>query len=84
MSSGEETRYPHLEKLALALVTPSQKYRPYFQYHPIVVVMTFPLRNVLHQPELSGQLAKQVVEISECDIELNHGLLSSPMFWPTS
>lgn len=30
-----ETRYPHFEKLVLALVVASRKLRPYFQYHPI-------------------------------------------------
>ncbi|XP_070039699.1 uncharacterized protein [Nicotiana tomentosiformis] len=67
--SGAETRYPHLKKLALALVVASRKLRPYFQCHPIAVVTTFPLRNVLHKPELSGHLAKWAVEVSEFDIE---------------
>nr|XP_009762362.1 PREDICTED: uncharacterized protein LOC104214401 [Nicotiana sylvestris] len=34
-----ETIYPHLEKLALALVVASRKLRPYFQWHPISVVL---------------------------------------------
>ncbi|XP_070031904.1 uncharacterized protein [Nicotiana tomentosiformis] len=33
------------------------------------VVTTFPLRNILHKPELSGRLAKLAVEVSEFDIE---------------
>ena len=53
-----ETRYPQLEKLALALIMASRKLRPYFQCHPIVVVTAFPLRNILHKHELSGRLAK--------------------------
>ena len=32
-----ETRYSHLEKLALALIVAARKLRPYFQAHPIVV-----------------------------------------------
>ncbi|XP_019267709.1 PREDICTED: uncharacterized protein LOC109244987 [Nicotiana attenuata] len=63
---GAETCYPHLEKLALALIVAARKLRPYFQCHPIVVVTTFPLRNILHKPELSGRLA---IKISEFDIE---------------
>lgn len=54
----DETRYPHLERLALALVVASRKLRPYFQCHPIRVVTTFPLRSILHKPELSGRLAR--------------------------
>ncbi|XP_019241237.1 PREDICTED: uncharacterized protein LOC109221230 [Nicotiana attenuata] len=63
-----ETRYPHLEKLALALVVAACKLRPYFQCHPIKVITTFPLRGVLHKPELSGRLAKWEIELSEHDI----------------
>jgi len=37
---GVETRYPHLKKLALALVVVTRKLRPYFQFHLIVVVTT--------------------------------------------
>lgn len=81
--TGAETRYPHLEKLALALVVAAQKLRPYFQCHPIAVVTTFPLQNILHKPELSGRLAKWVVEMSEFDIEYNRGLQLSHKSWLT-
>ncbi|KFK40896.1 hypothetical protein AALP_AA2G057300 [Arabis alpina] len=64
-----ETRYPQLEKLALFVVMASQKLRPYFQSHTIVILSTFPLRSVLHSPSQSGRLAKWVVELSEYDIE---------------
>ncbi|XP_059310963.1 uncharacterized protein LOC132062406 [Lycium ferocissimum] len=49
-----ETRYPHLEILALALITAARKLRPYFQCHPICAVTTYPLRDILHKPELSA------------------------------
>jgi len=67
--TGAETRYPYLEKLALALVVAARKLRPYFQCHPIAMVTTFPLRNILHKLKLSGRLAKWAVEISKLDIE---------------
>ena len=57
-----------MEKLALALVASSKKLRPYFQCHPIVVVTTYPLRNLLHKPDLSGRLVKWAIELSEFDI----------------
>nr|XP_016459392.1 PREDICTED: uncharacterized protein LOC107782945 [Nicotiana tabacum] len=46
----------------------SRKLRPYFQCHPISVVTTFPLRSILHKPELSGRLAKWAIELSDHDI----------------
>ncbi|KAL5556089.1 hypothetical protein UlMin_038325 [Ulmus minor] len=57
-----------LEKLALALVTAARKLRPYFQCHPITVYTTYPLKSILHKPELSGRLTKWTVELSEYDI----------------
>ncbi|XP_038690528.1 uncharacterized protein LOC119989207 [Tripterygium wilfordii] len=63
-----ETRYSLLEKLALALVVAARKLRPYFQCHSVAVVTNFPLRSILHRPELSGRIIKWAVELSEYDI----------------
>nr|XP_016462756.1 PREDICTED: uncharacterized protein LOC107785875 [Nicotiana tabacum] len=52
-----------------ALVVAARKLRPYFQCHPIIMVTTFPLQNILHTPEHSGRLAKWAVEMSKFDIE---------------
>ncbi|KAL1223377.1 RNA-directed DNA polymerase-like protein [Cardamine amara subsp. amara] len=64
-----ETRYPAMEKLALAVVTAARKLRPYFQSHAIVVMTSHPLRTILHSPSQSGRLAKWAIELSEYDIE---------------
>ena len=48
-----KTRYPELEKLALALVVASKKLRPYFHAHSIEVLTNFPLHKVLQKPEAS-------------------------------
>ncbi|XP_056857094.1 uncharacterized protein LOC130506461 [Raphanus sativus] len=63
-----ETRYCHLEKLAFALVNASRKLRPYFQAHHIAVVTSFPIKAVLHKPEVSGRLAKWAIELGEYDV----------------
>ena len=39
-----ETRYPEMEKLALALIVAARKLRPYFQAHTIIVPKKFPLK----------------------------------------
>ncbi|KAL0734088.1 hypothetical protein Bca4012_010298 [Brassica carinata] len=49
-----ETRYSHLEKLALALVTAARKPHPYFQAHQVMVMTSFPIKAVLHKPGVSG------------------------------
>ena len=63
-----ETRYPDIEKLALSLIVTCRKLRPYFQSHPIVVLTSQPLRQVLQKPELAGRLTKWAIELSEFDI----------------
>ena len=63
-----ETSYSHLEKLALALMVAARKLRPYFQAHLVVVVTSFPIKLVLHKPEVSGRWAKWAVELGEYDI----------------
>ena len=63
-----ETRYSHLEKLALALIVATRKLRPYFQAHQIVVVPSFPKNFFLQKPEVSRLLAKWAVELEEYDV----------------
>ena len=57
-----------MEKLILALVTVSRKLRPYFQAHTIEVLTEYPMKQVLHKPEVFGRLMKWAVELSEFDI----------------
>ena len=58
-----ETKYPELEKLALALVVASRKLRPYFHAHSIMVLTNYPLRQVLQKPEALGKLLKWAIEL---------------------
>ncbi|KAL5568810.1 hypothetical protein UlMin_025385 [Ulmus minor] len=53
-----ETRYPEVEKLALALIVAACKLRPYFQAHTIIVPTKFPLKQILQKPDTSSRLAK--------------------------
>ncbi|PKA54365.1 RNA-directed DNA polymerase like [Apostasia shenzhenica] len=64
-----ESRYPTLEKLALALLVMARKLRPYFQSHTIQVVTDQPLLKILHTPEVSGRLLKWSIELGEYDIK---------------
>ncbi|KAL5583458.1 hypothetical protein UlMin_015900 [Ulmus minor] len=63
-----ETRYPEVEKLALALMIAARKLRPYFQAHTIIVPTKFPLKQLLQKPDTSGRLAKWSIELGEFDI----------------
>ncbi|KAK3003068.1 hypothetical protein RJ639_018812 [Escallonia herrerae] len=64
-----ETRYPRIDKVALALVTSARKLRPYFQSHTIVVLTDQPLGKVLQNPDASGRLVNWLVELGEFDIK---------------
>lgn len=66
---GAESRYPEVKKKALAVVCVAQRLRPYFQAHHVDVVMSDPLRKILHGPIAVGRLIPWVVELSEFDIE---------------
>ncbi|PKA54419.1 RNA-directed DNA polymerase like [Apostasia shenzhenica] len=63
-----ESRYPTLERLALALLTTARKLWPYFQSHTIQVVTDQPLLKILHTPEVSGRLLKWSIKLGEYDI----------------
>ncbi|XP_016191477.1 uncharacterized protein LOC107632294 [Arachis ipaensis] len=66
---GAESRYPKLERLALALVITARRLRHYFQSHTIIVRTEQPLRQILTRPELAGRLIKWSIELSEYDIQ---------------
>ena len=58
-----ETRYPELEKLALAFMVTSRKLRPYFYAHSIEVLTNYPLCQLLQNPKASGRLLKWAIEL---------------------
>ncbi|KAL5550984.1 hypothetical protein UlMin_001160 [Ulmus minor] len=64
-----ETRYPEIEKLALALMVAARKLRLYFQAHTVIIPTKFPLKQVFQKPEASGRLAKWSIELREFDIQ---------------
>ncbi|XP_024200642.1 uncharacterized protein LOC112203984 [Rosa chinensis] len=66
---GAESRYPDIEKIALALLVSARKLRHYFQAHSITVFTNHPLRQVLQKPETSGRLIKWAIELGEFDIK---------------
>ncbi|KAK3002494.1 hypothetical protein RJ639_022573 [Escallonia herrerae] len=64
-----ETRYPKINKIALALIISAKRLRLYFQSHTIVILTDQPLRKVLLDPEASGRLVNWSIELGEFDIQ---------------
>jgi hypothetical protein len=64
-----KTRYLEVHKLLYAVVITSRKLRHYFQAHRISVVSSYPLRAVLHNPNVTRNIAKWAVELAEFELD---------------
>ena len=64
-----ETRYSHLEKIILALVTTSTTLRRYFEKHQIIVRTYYPIKNVTRKTEMSGRMEKWSIKLSTYDLK---------------
>ncbi|XP_071926041.1 uncharacterized protein [Coffea arabica] len=65
---GAEAGYSAIERYILALVHAARKLRTYFQAHPVLVITSQPLKQILSKLESSGRLVKWAVELSEYDL----------------
>jgi ribonuclease HI/transposase InsO family protein len=61
--SETKIRYPQIQKLLYAVILARRKLRHYFESHPVTVVWSFPLGEIIQCREASGRIAKWAVEI---------------------
>ena len=61
--SASKQNYPHYQKMTYGLYMAAKKLKHYFQEHPITVVCTAPISEILGNKDASGRVGKWAIEL---------------------
>jgi hypothetical protein len=61
--SETKARYPQIQKLLYMVVLARHKRRHYLETHPVMVISSFPLGEIIHNLDAVGRITKWFVEL---------------------
>jgi hypothetical protein len=70
--------YPHYQKVAYGVYMAAKKLKHYFEEHPITVVSTTPLSEIIRCKDASGRVAKWAIELAAHTIQYKPKTMTKP------
>src|SRR4051812_40532806 len=70
--SASKQNYPHYQKMCYGVYTAAKRLKPYFQAHPITVISSAPLADIMGMKDATGRVAKWAIEMA------SHGIQYEP------